>query len=93
MKSIIQTDRECYVTGRTDNLHKHHCIHGKGRRPLSDKYGLWVYITGEYHNQSNKGIHTGNSELDLHIKQVAQRTFEEKHSHELFMEIFGENYL
>lgn len=34
-----------------------------------------------------------NKEVDEHLKEVAQRAFEEKHSHELWMQEFGKNYL
>jgi hypothetical protein len=29
----------------------------------------------------------------LHLQQVAQRAFEEKYGHELWMQEFGKNYL
>ena len=91
MKSILQTERECYLTGRRDNLHRHH-IFGGGRRALSEKYGLWVYLTGEKHNQSSAGVHFDRA-LDRQLKRDGQRAFEAAHSHEMFMQLFGKNYL
>ncbi len=97
--SILQNTKECYVTrkrenrSRTDNLHKHHIFEGNPNRKLSEKYGLWVYLTGLYHNQSNEGVHCGNHDLDMQLKQDAQRAFEQTHSRDDFIRIFGRNYL
>lgn len=44
-KSIMQDEKACYITGRTDHLHKHH-IFGGGRRKISEKWGLWIWLTG-----------------------------------------------
>ena len=40
MNSIVQSEKECYFTQRTDQLERHHIFYGAGRRKLSDKYGL-----------------------------------------------------
>jgi len=37
MKSILQEKKECYVTGRTYGLHKHHVFEGTANRKKSDK--------------------------------------------------------
>lgn len=44
MKSILQTERECYLSGRTDWLEEHHIFYGQGRRKLSEQYGLKVWL-------------------------------------------------
>ena len=92
MKSILQSDKRCYITGRTDNLHKHHVFEGTANRRKSEKWGLYIYLTGEFHNLSDKGINF-NKELDLEVKRRAQRKFEELHSHDLWMQEFHRNYL
>lgn len=93
-KSILQTEKECYVTGSTYNLHKHHIWMGNPRRKISEKNGFWVYLTGALHNQSNDGVHGKNGhELDLKLKRDCQRKFEETHSREEFMKLIGRNYL
>lgn len=92
MKSIMQDRKECYITKSTQALHKHHIFEGEGRRQLSEKNGLWVWLTGRLHNLSNEGVHF-NKELDLKLKREAQRKFEETHSREEFMQLFGRNYL
>ena len=93
MKSIIQTNKECYITGCTTGLHEHHIFEGNGRRKLSEKYGLKVWLIPELHNMSNNGVHY-NKELDLLIKRVGQNAFEEKFgTREDFIRIFGRNYI
>lgn len=93
-KSIMQTEKECYITGSTYNLHKHHVYFGNPLRKISEENGFWVYLTGALHNQSNQGVHgkCGHA-LDLKLKQDCQRKFEETHSREAFMELIGRNYL
>lgn len=92
MKSILQTNKQCYVCGTTYDLHSHHCIYGLANRKLSEKYGLKVWLCGRHHDLSNEGVHF-NVELDLAIKQEAQRKFEEVYPELNFRQIFGRNYL
>ena len=90
-KSLLQTHRECYITRRTDGLHRHH-IYGGQYRELSEQYGCWVYLIGELHNLSGDGVHF-NSALNLRLKRACQKAFERKYSHKKFMELFEVNYL
>ena len=91
MQSIIQSERECLVCRTTANLHLHH-VYGAANRKHSEKYGLTVFLCARHHNMSNEGVHF-NRELDLKIKRLAQRKFEEKLTRQEFMRIFGKNYL
>lgn len=91
-KSIMQTERECYITHSTLNLHKHHIFYGTALRKQSEKWGCWVYLTGEYHNLSDKGVHFDH-DLDLRLKRECQQRFEALHGHAMFMMVFGRNYL
>ena len=84
-------EKKCYITGATEGLHKHH-IFGAANRKLSEQYGLYVYLIPEYHNMSDKGVHF-NKEFDLQLKREGQRKFEETHSREDFLRLFGRNYL
>lgn len=59
---------------------------------MSDKYNLIILLCGRHHNLSNEGIHYDKA-FDLEVKQMAQREFESRYSHEEFMEKFGRNYL
>jgi hypothetical protein len=93
-KSILQTKKECFLTGRTDNLHKHHIYFGTGLRKISEKYGFWVYLTGAMHNQSDEGVHGKNGHShDSYLKILCQLEFEKTHSREEFMKIIGKNYI
>ena len=91
--SILQgKEKVCYLTGTTYNLHKHHIIFGTGYRAISDKNGLWVWLTGALHNQSKDGVHF-NRELDLQLRRECQAKYEEEHSREEWIALTGRNYL
>ena len=92
MKSIIQSEKECFVCGTTYNLHDHHIIYGTSNRKQSEKYGLKVWLCQEHHT-GNAGVHF-NRDLDLHLKKLAQEHFEaEFGANTSFREVFGKNYL
>lgn len=87
MKSIIQTGKYCFLTGRTDiQLHKHHIFNG-GLRKWSEENGLWVYLTWEKH----RNLHDTNVDA-RRLKAIAQNIYEQTHSHEEFMSHVHENY-
>lgn len=61
---------------------------------MSDKYGLTVRLCRKCH----EGIHNADNdsqykEAELYLKRIAQKKFEEKYSHELWVKEFGRNYL
>lgn len=90
-KIQMQEKKECWVTGQTTGLHRHH-IYGGARRKLSEKYGLYVYLIPGYHNTTSLGVHF-NSILDRELKMVGQWKFEKVYSRQLFVKLFGKNYL
>lgn len=92
MKSIMQDEKKCFVCGTTLGLHCHHIFGGNANRKKSEKYGMKIWLCGMHHNLSNAGIHF-NKGLDLSVKKMAQHKFEETHTREEFMKIFGRNYL
>lgn len=89
--SIMQTERECYITGATQGLHAHH-IYAGSRRKASDKWGCWVWLRADWHNLSDYGVHF-NPDLSMRLKRECQEKFEELYGHDKFMEVFGKNYL
>lgn len=94
MKSIIQSEKKCYITGRTDNLHEHHVFFGKNRN-LSERYGLKIWLVSEYHNMGDYGVHGKHGKpLDGKIKREVQIKAMEYYgwSVEDFIRIFGRNY-
>lgn len=91
MKSIIQTCKHCYICGTTYNLHEHHIFAGANRKN-SERTGLKVWLCFTHHNGSPHSPHF-NREVDLELKRMAQQKFEETHTRDEFMAIFGKNYL
>ena len=92
-KSIIQKDTDvCYICGTNQNLHWHHVFFGTANHKNSDDYHCLVRLCQEHHTGS-KGVHA-NRALDLFLKRTAQQCFEEQiGNREMFMQIFGRNYL
>lgn len=88
MKSILQSEKECYITGSTQYLDLHHVYQGS-RRKLSDQWGCTVWLRHDVHMR----LHDRDRELDLQIKKDCQEEFEKLYGHEKFMEVFGRNYL
>lgn len=91
MRSILQDTKECFITGATDGLHRHHIFGGRNRK-ASEENGFWVYLRADFHNMSDYGVHF-NKQLDLMLKKTCQAKFEETHTREEFMRIIGRNYL
>ena len=90
MKSILQTEKECFVCKTTYGLECHHVCFGNARKQ-SEQHGLKVWLCAEHH-RGNSGVHF-NRELDLSIKRFAQTEFEKTHTREDFIRIFGKSYL
>ena len=93
-KSILQNKKECYITGSTNNLHKHHIFEGIANRKLSERDGLWLWLRADWHNLSDYGVHF-NKELDLKLKRMAQKRWQEHYNKttEDFIQRYGRNYL
>ena len=93
-KSIMQTEKECYVCKTTRWLEEHHVFEGIANRKLSEKYGLKIYLCNSHHNTPPDGIHFNPWLMDR-IKQIGQKAFMEYYhkTKEEFREIFGKNYL
>ena len=101
MKSIMhRKDGTCYLCMVLHSDHslkqtqEHHALHGAGRRRLSEKYGLKVYLCLPHHTADGgpEAVHR-NAETDLLVKRQAQRAFEKRWPELDFRGIFGKNYL
>lgn len=68
-----------------------HVFYGHGLRQLSEQYGMVATLCWKCH-RGGRGVHL-NHELDLELKQLFQQKFEETHSRQAFMAIFGRNWL
>ena len=89
----MQDAKECFKCKQVNGLQEHHCIGGNGRRKLSEKYGLKVYLCWEHH-EGNTGAHN-DSEFADNLKRDAQEKAMQYYgwSIEDFIKIFGRNYL
>ena len=90
MKSILQSEKGCWVCRRKNNLASHHVFFGTANRKKSEKYGLKVWLCYNCHTGQN-GVHF-NPSLDKRLKMMAQEEFEKRYGHEKFMEEFGKNW-
>lgn len=102
MKSIMhEKGRHCYLCALLhddfsvkNDLQEHHVIYGNGRRALSEKYGLKVYLCFKHHTYAGgpEAIHR-DSEIALIVKKAAQLAFMYRFPELNFREIFGKSYL
>lgn len=93
MRSILQDKKESYISGSTYNLEEHHIFFGTANRKVSEKNGLKVWLTSEEH-RGTYGVHGKfGRDLDIKLKQDAQRKYEETHTREEFIKLIGKNYL
>lgn len=92
MKSIVQTETDrCYLCGCRQGLETHHILGGIANRRLADRYGLTVRLCQRCHTGKNGAQY--DKDLNLLLKQEAQRRFEALHGHSEWMETFRKNYL
>lgn len=89
--SIVHSFDRCIVCGCTNNLNTHEILFGTANRKQSIKYGLCCKLCYKHHNGSNEGVHF-NKALDLKLKKLAQKKFEEHYPDLDFVKIFGRNY-
>ena len=90
-KSIIQDEKQCYFCGRVTGLESHHVFGGVANRPISEKYGLKVWLCHECHT-GNEGAQYDKMK-NLQLKQDAQYAFEREHTRAEWMKLIGKNYL
>ena len=88
MRSVLQKEKRCFKTGDISGLHEHHIFGGNGRRQLSEKYGLKIWLRYDWHDLAHH-----NREFANELKRIGQRAFERNHSRAEFMNLFGKNYL
>ena len=92
MDSVLQSKQECYITGDTQGLHKHHIYFGNPNRRISEENGFWVWLRYDWHNGAGYGVHFDRN-LDLRFKRECQERYEESHSREEFRRLIGKSYL
>jgi hypothetical protein len=82
----------CELCGRDTHCAHHHVYFGVANRRLSEKYGLVARLCPDCHQNGFRAVHRCR-DTDLMMKRKYQLIFEEKHSRQDFMRIFGRNYL
>ena len=87
----MQNGERCWFCGRLTGLERHHVLGGVANRPLSEKYGLWVWGCQEHHTGKD-GVQYNREKGDA-LKRLAQIAFEARHSHDEWMQVFRKNYL
>lgn len=81
-----------YETERFTGSHRHEVFFGGADRQKSIATGLYVFLRGEQHNLSKKGVHY-DKRFNEWLRQEAQKSFEREYSREEFLSIFHKNYL
>jgi len=89
-KITMQHTKECWVCGTVLTLESHHCF-GGANRPISELYGLKVYLCHKHHT-GGAGVHFDRVLMD-ELHREAQKRFEEVYSRNEFLKMFGRNYL
>lgn len=77
---------------RKSILHEHHVMYGGGRRALSEKYGLKIYLCLRHHvyDGGPEAVHRNNA-VRRYTEAEAQRAFEAFYPNLVFKDIFGKN--
>ena len=90
MNSIVQdlSQERCFRCGKTVNLDLHHIMHGTANRRWSTKLGLVCWLCRPCHNLAHCDYMTNKA-----LQKVAQTAFEQEHTRQEWMKIFGKNYL
>lgn len=93
VKSIVAplTNR-CLLCGSQKLVATHEIFYGTANRKKSIEDGLVVNLCGDHHNLSSKGVHF-DKDLDLKLKQLGQKKWEETHTREEFIKRYGKSYL
>ena len=90
MESKFTNDlNKCFVCGRPFPQ-IHHCMNGANKRN-AEKYGLILPLCINHHTGA-EGVHA-KPERMLACRQMAQRKFEEEHTRDEWIDLFGKSYL
>lgn len=89
--------KKCFICGRNGNgdpLERHH-IFGGANRPLSEKYGLTVWLCGERCHRLGKFSAHQNGGVAEYLHRYGQKKAmqEQGWTADEFCQIFGKNYL
>ena len=88
-KSVIQSEKRCFICGAVDGLEEHHCLFGNARKKC-EADGLKVWLCWKCHrNLHEKGVGM------LVLKMLAEAVWIVYHNStvEGFIKRYGKNYL
>ena len=86
-KSLLQSDKKCFKCG-SPYADLHHIRLGNCTRRRAEHHGMFVYLCRAHH----RWLHD-HPECKEELQRLAQKRFEETHSHEEYMKLFRKNYL
>ncbi len=89
--SYIGNSDECFICKSDYMLETHHLMNGAYKKS-AEKYGLLIKVCPNCHTLAPTAIHRDSSLLKK-LKRIGQEHFEQTHTREEFMKIFGRNYL
>lgn len=96
--SILQAkDGRCYICMKNGSdrlwpiVHKHHAFLGANRK-IAEAEGLYVFLCPAHHEFGADAVHR-NYDMIREIQRDAQTAYEETHTRQQFMILFGRNYL
>lgn len=96
-KSILQSRRECYICREMDNvkterqLERHH-VFGGPLRPISEQYGLTVYLCRRHHREQNGYSVHFHAPLRKWLQSRAFAALSQQEGEERAQEILGKDY-
>ena len=90
-KSIMQSEKRCYLCDRKTCLERHHVMSGTANRKLSERFGLWVWLCHDCHTGKQGAQY--DPVKNFLLRAEAQRAFEELYDHDTWMETFYKNYI
>lgn len=99
-ESILQSkaDKHCFLCQLLQQdysekyVHTHHVFYGTANREHSEEYGLTVNLCVSHHELGKDAVHA-NKTNDLLLKRIAQQKFEQNHTRQEFIQIFGRSWL
>lgn len=93
-KSIMQTEKRCYVCGLYSPVECHHIFFGNPNRRISEENGFKVYLCQEHH-RGTIGVHGRLGHvLDIKLKQECEKKYlNQGHTVQDFIRLIGKNYL
>lgn len=90
-ESLFNTEEDvCYICGRHVPTARHEVIYGSNRGN-SKKYGLWINVCPDCHQNRPGAIHKIPKEYEW-LKVEAQELFEQRYHDKDFLTIFGKRY-